>query len=263
MQKELSKQNEIAWNQGPYQAWVNRYGTPDIAADKIKQNPAGTLKSLYEYVGDVDGKKVANLLGSHGHKAVALALLGADVKVVDISKENARYANELAEAAGVKINYIVSDVLELSPEYLNGEEDIVLMELGILHYFTDLGPIMGIINKLLKNGGKFILQDFHPFTTKLITSKGKRHTTRKHKVTGNYFETSLEEFEVPYAKFLPDVNPDELEKTLIRRWNLGEIVTAIADNGLYIKLLKEEPNKSSDIYDQGIPKTFTIVAEKI
>jgi ubiquinone/menaquinone biosynthesis C-methylase UbiE len=263
MQKEISKKNEVAWNQSPYQAWVNRYGPPEIAAEKIKDNPSGTLKSLYEYIGEVEGKKVANLLGSHGHKAVALALLGADVKVVDISSENARYARELAEASGVNIDYIVTDVLELPVEYLKNQEDIVLMELGILHYFTDLNPIMEVVSRLLKTGGKFILQDFHPFTTKLITSKGKRHTTRKHKITGDYFDTSLEEVEVPFAKFLPDVNPEELERTLIRRWNLGEIITAIADKGLYIRMLKEEPNKSSDVYDLGIPKTFTIIAEKL
>jgi ubiquinone/menaquinone biosynthesis C-methylase UbiE len=263
MQKDVSKKNESAWNQSPYQAWINRYGPPEIAAEKIMQNPPSTLKSLYEYFGDVKNKKVANLLGSHGHKAVALALLGATVKVMDISSDNAKYARELAAAAGVEIDYIVTDVLELSEEYLNSTEDIVLMELGILHYFTDLGPIMEIVSKLLKTGGKFILQDFHPFTTKLITSKGKRHTTRKHKVTGDYFDSSLEEVEVPYAKFLPDMNPDDLEKTLIRRWNLGEIVSAIAEKGLYIRLLKEEPNQSSDVFDQGIPKTFTIIAEKI
>lgn len=45
-----------------------------------------------------------------------------------------------------------------------------------------------------------------------------------------------------------------------RRWTLGEIVTAAASSGLVIRQLIEEPNLSSDVYDKGIPKTFTLVA---
>ncbi|MDU7887403.1 MAG: SAM-dependent methyltransferase, partial [Clostridium perfringens] len=44
--------------------------------------------------------------------------------------------------------------------------------------------------------------------------------------------------------------------------NLGEIVTAVANTGLKIESLTEEPNLSSDVFDKGIPKTFTIVARK-
>ncbi|MDO7485492.1 hypothetical protein Q5O89_05265 [Peribacillus frigoritolerans] len=47
-------------------------------------------------------------MGSNGVKAVALAILGAEVKVVDFSQENAMFANELASGANVSIEYIVS-----------------------------------------------------------------------------------------------------------------------------------------------------------
>ena len=44
--------------------------------------------------------RVANLMGSHGSKAVAVALLGLGIQptIVDVSQGNARYARELAEA---------------------------------------------------------------------------------------------------------------------------------------------------------------------
>jgi 2-polyprenyl-3-methyl-5-hydroxy-6-metoxy-1,4-benzoquinol methylase len=263
MQKEHSKINEEAWNQSPYEAWVNRFGIPNEAAKKIKNNPAARLKSIYKHLGDVKGKKVANLLGSHGSKAVALALLGAEVTVVDISAENARYANELAQEAGVSIRYLVSDVLALPAKELSSDYDLVIMELGILHYFTDLQPIATVVSQLLCEGGRFVLQDFHPVSTKLISSKGTTAKIRKHKVTGDYFDTSLEETDVAYAKLLPGVDQDQLQKVRIRKWTLGEIVTAIAESGLYIRRLEEEPNTSSEVFDKGIPKTFTLVAEKI
>jgi ubiquinone/menaquinone biosynthesis C-methylase UbiE len=262
MQKELTEANQAAWDQSPYEAWMRRFGTPAEAAAKIKENPAARLASLYEHIGDPRGKKIINLLGSHGGKAVALALLGADATVADFSTGNARYAKELAEAAGVQLRYIVSDVLQLPEEERSGDYDIVLMEFGILHYFTDLKPLFAVVFELLGTGGRLLLQDFHPFTTKLISSKGTRHTTRKHKIDGDYFDTSVEEVEIPYLKFLPEAEREGLAKTRLRRWNLGEIVTAVADSGLTVKLLKEEPNLSSDVYDKGIPKSFILAAQK-
>lgn len=261
MEKDLSKINERAWNCLAYEAWLSRYGTPDGAALKIVRNPAARLSSLYNYFGDVKGKRIVNLLGSHGSKAVALALLGAEVTVVDMSEENSRYANELAAASGVKINYIVSDVLKLPNEYLKPDYDIVFSELGILHYFTDLKPFMNVFCRLLKPGGRAIIQDFHPFS-KLIESKGTTHNIRKHKITGDYFDTSLIETDVAFSKFLPMEMQQEIPKVTLRKWTLGEIVTSVAESGLTIKLLKEEGNLSSDVFDTGIPKTFTIVAEK-
>ncbi|WP_409344676.1 class I SAM-dependent methyltransferase [Paenibacillus sp. MBLB4367] len=263
MDKEHRSANGEAWNQGPYAAWLQRFGTPREAADKIKANPAARLGTLASYMGELNGKKTANLLGSHGGKAVALALLGADVTVVDIAAENARYAEEVAREAGVPLRYVVADVLELPETERSGDYDIVLMEFGILHYFTELAPLMRVVADLLKQGGRLVLQDFHPITTKLISSKGTRHTIRKHKVDGDYFDESVHEVEVPYEKFLPGSDPAPLKKVLQRRWTLGEIVTAVAAEGLYIRTLLEEPNRSSDVFDKGIPKSFLIAADKL
>ena len=52
------------------------------------------------------------------------------------------------------------------------------------HYFCDLKPLFSVVATLLsRSGGRLLLRDFHPISTKLITSRGS-----KHKVAGNYFE---------------------------------------------------------------------------
>jgi 2-polyprenyl-3-methyl-5-hydroxy-6-metoxy-1,4-benzoquinol methylase len=260
-QVELLQHNRTAWNTGAYQAWLNRFGTPSEAAMKIKENPAKRIGKVYADMGDVKGKKIVNLLGSNGNKAVALALLGAEVTIVDFSSENERYAKELAEAAGVSLGYIVSDVLQLPAEMLSGEYDIVFMEFGILHYFLDLNPLFQVVNALLRRGGSLVLQDFHPVTTKLISSRGTTANIRKHKVTGDYFDTALTEKEIAFSKYLSD--GDSVQIVRLRHWTLGETVTAVAGAGLFIRMLEELPNLSSDVYDKGIPKTFTLLAEKI
>ena len=254
----LNPQNEEAWNRETYEAWVSRFGTPEEAAARIAREPLKSLSVLGESIGSPEGKWIMNLMGSNGSKAIALALLGAKVTVADFSPGNRRYALELAQAAGVPLDYIVSDVLKLDTQQLGGQFDIVFAEMGILHYFTDLAPFMDKVRILLVQGGRFVLRDFHPVSTKLISSRGTTAKIRKHKVDGDYFDTGLEEQEASFAKYAEG----ETAKVRLRKWNLGEIVTAAAQSGLIVSSLNEEPNLSGDSFDKGIPKTFTLIAHK-
>ncbi|WP_242486958.1 MULTISPECIES: class I SAM-dependent methyltransferase [unclassified Peribacillus] len=255
-QQGFTAENEQAWNQNNYLALVNRYGKPKELASKIRQNPKWRLHPFYKYMGDVTGKKITHLMGSNGVKAVAMAIIGANVKVVDFSQENATFANELAKEADVSIEYIISDVLSLSSEHVSEKQDLVLMELGVLHYLIDLQPLFEKIKMILKPGGRFILHEFHPISTKLITSNGK-----KHKVAGNYFAPAIENNEVAFSKHMPDEEKESLSKVVQRKWTIGELITAVGQSGLAIKVLEEEPNHK--IHDIGLPKTYTLVAERV
>ncbi|MFP3508959.1 class I SAM-dependent methyltransferase [Peribacillus sp. SIMBA_075] len=255
-QKGFTAENEQAWNQNNYLALVNRYGNPAELASKIKQNPKWRLHPFYKYMGDISGKKITHLMGSNGVKAVAMAILGATVKVVDFSQENATFANELANGSDVSIEYIVSDVLSLPSEHESGNQDLILMELGVLHYLIDLQPLFEKIKSMLKPGGRFVLHEFHPISTKLITSNGK-----KHKITGNYFAPAIENNEVAFSKHMPDEEKGSLSRVVQRKWTIGELITSIGQSGLVIKVLEEEPNHK--IHDIGLPKTYTLVAERV
>ncbi|KZE63841.1 SAM-dependent methyltransferase [Fictibacillus phosphorivorans] len=266
MDQERRIRNGQAWSNSSYNAWVNRYGMPEKAVARIKKDPKRRLQPLDQYVGDVSGKKVVNLLGSHGSKAVALSLLGANVTVIDISESNAAYARELADAANVNVRYVVEDILNLPESEMSADYDMAFMENGILHYFTDLSDYFAVVAGLLKKGGTLILQDFHPVSTKLIESQGKSQAVRKHKVSGNYFSEELITTDVAYSKFLPEMQYATSEERApfqvqIRQWTLGEIITAIGTAGLLIKQFVEEPHP--DELDRGIPKSFIIVAEKL
>jgi 2-polyprenyl-3-methyl-5-hydroxy-6-metoxy-1,4-benzoquinol methylase len=254
-QNEVTEANNQAWNQHNYLALINRFGEPAVAVEKIKQNPEWRLHPFYKYMGKVKGKKILHLMGSNGVKGTALAFLGAEVTIVDFSRENEKFANELAAFAGVKLDYIVSDVLNLPPVIQKNHYDIVLMELGVLHYLLDLQPLCEVVNSRLNPRGQFILHEFHPISTKLITSSGK-----KHKVTGNYFDPSLTSHEVAFSKHMEETIKPDLKKVLQRKWTIGEIVTSVGQSGLRITQLEEEPNHK--VHDIGLPKTYTLVAEK-
>ncbi|WP_442597539.1 class I SAM-dependent methyltransferase [Neobacillus sp. D3-1R] len=254
-QHDITANNNQAWNQNNYQALLNRYGNPSEVVHKIKENPEWRLHPFYKYMGDVKSKNVLHLMGSNGVKGVALSIIGAKVTIVDFSKENERFATELAKEAGVSLHYVVADVLNLPEKVTSEKYDIVLMELGVLHYFLDLLPLFQTVDSLLSKGGQFILHEFHPISTKLITSSGK-----KHKVTGNYFNPTIESSSVAFSKHMNDVDQTELTEVRQRKWTIGEVITAVGQTELKITTLEEEPNHK--IHDIGLPKTYTLVAKR-
>ncbi|MBH9964932.1 class I SAM-dependent methyltransferase [[Bacillus] enclensis] len=264
-QQSISKINQIGWNQSPYQAWVNRHGTPAEYARVLKTDPEKTVAHYLNFMGDVNGKKIINLLGSKGNKAVSLVLLGADVTVVDISEGNKQYAAELAEAAGVHIHYVVSDVLTIPDEEQLPAYDFVILEVGVLHYFMDLNPLFELVFTLLKPGGRFILRDYHPMVSKLLSVENKQvHAS------GDYFDDGLKEVEVAYSFLLPEDERVNLSKNTIRRWTLGEVVSAVIRAGLTLQTLEEEagirwafPQDSPEGIEDRIPGLFTILAGKL
>jgi len=172
-QKDHTEANRVAWSDPAYyELWCQHYGNPETVAKDIVRDPGYMLKRYRRHFGQVHGKRVANLLGSIGRKAVPLAVLGADVTVVDASPINERFARELAEYAEVSIRYVVSDVLQIEPLDLGDPFDIVLMESGILHYFVELEPLTGLCFRLLRAGGRLVLGDFHPILKCVKTDGG-------------------------------------------------------------------------------------------
>jgi SAM-dependent methyltransferase len=243
----MSAINQAAWNTGAYEAWVIENGTPAELAAKLE--PEKVLKRVLHHLGNLNGKKVANPLGSRGKAGVAMALLGADVTIFDLSESSQRYAFELASAANVKLEYVVTDFMML--ETRNYDFDVALMELGILHWFVDLNALAKQIRGILKNGGRFVVNDFHPIASKLL-SKTETQTLANR----DYFDSSPHSGKVPYQEFIAIQTPD----CMTRHWTLGEIVTAFAQNGFQIVTLEETPGWG---FDANIPGLFTLNATAI
>ena len=253
MQEQLSRVNKTAWETKAYQAWVHEFGTPNQNAEELKQNHTHHLRYWLKYIGDPAGKRVLNLLGSHGRKAISLALMGADVTVVDISEENRAYATQVAEAAGVQLNYICSDALDIPDEDTLGHFDIVLMEFGILHYFTDLNAVFSVVNRRLDTNGRYLLTDFHPF------AKAWKVTGLLKHPTGNYFDDGIHEGPVAFAHLLPEKERPGLHPTATRNWTIGDIIASVASQGLVIRTFEEIRNAD----DPTFPEFYTLVADKI
>lgn len=255
-----SETNKKAWSYKAYEFWMNGLGLPsDVAKDMINQ-PEKHLRRHLEYLGDVKGKRIANLLGSCGKKAVPLSILGAEVTIVDISEDNMKYAMEVAKEAGVNLTYIVSDFLELNIDEIYNKFDIVYLEGGILHYFSDINEVSKKIYALLKIGGKLVLNDFHPVRKIFKTRDIFDVSDDALELTGDYFENTVQIGEVAYEKYFSDDEQNEFPKCLLRYWTMGEIISSFASAGFIIDKLVEGPRFDSH---KNIPGEFTLVASKL
>lgn len=249
---KYAEQNKIAWEFDAYNFWVEQTGTPAERAKKDLENPHARLKKYSEYFSNVKGIKIANICGSCGGKAIPLALLGASVTVFDISRENMRYACETAEAAGTSIEYIVGDVMDIDMSVYSGYFDVVFMEGGILHYFFDIDRFMGVMNSLLKSGGRMICSDFHPINKLIdVLELGNPST--------DYFSTDIIEGEMTHARFYDDEKRMKFPKCKIRRYTLSEIINSVINNGFILRSFDEHPAWTN----KKLPGEFTILADKV
>lgn len=248
---DYSIQNKKAWENNAYEFWVKEAGLPANRAQKIVADPIGTLKRYANYFDTFKGIRVANICGSCGKKAVPLAVLDAVVTVFDISEDNRRYAVELADAAGVIIDYQVGDVLEIDMATFGGTFDVVFMEGGVLHYFHDIDQFMGIMHGLLKSGGKLICSDFHPFSKVMDTLDLQQPTM-------SYFSTDVFEGEMAHARFYDEEMRKQFPKCSYRKYTISEIINAVIHAGFILQRFDEHPSWT----DPGIPGEFTIIAIK-
>lgn len=249
-QKKAIEQNKLAWNTKAYQTWLELYGHPSDVAEKLKQAPGHKPRRFLHHLASLKGKRIANPLGSNGRLAVSLALLGADVTVFDLSEESKHYALELAHCSAVDISYILTDFMAFDLEPFEASFDLLIMELGVLHYFLDLNALVERLAFLLKASGKLIVNDFHPLMTKAIHLKDKQLSLK-----GSYFKTEADEVEIAYQMAFEEPLPS----CLVRYWTLAEIVTAFSKPPLRLECLEEFPY--GDFHE--LPGLFTIVSTKL
>lgn len=249
--RAYSIQNKRAWEYNAYEFWVKQAGLPSDRAEKDLENPVGMLKRYAGYFDTYNGVKIANICGSCGKKAVPLAILGAEVTVFDISQDNRKYALEVAAAAKVRLNYEVCDILEIDLERYGNYFDVVFMEGGVLHYFHDIDEFMGIMRSLLKDSGKMICSDFHPFTKISDILKLEQPAM-------NYFSTEVFEGEMAHARFYDDDIRRQMPKCSYRKYTVSEIINSVISSGFTLRSFDEHPAWENE----KLPGEFTIVADK-
>lgn len=253
--KSESMKNKIAWEYRAYEFWNLRDGNPKDKAAQIKENSLKCFIKHQKYFHNIKDLKIANLCGSNGRKAVPLAMMGAQVTIFDISEENMKYALELARNADTSIDYVVGDIYDIDIQKYKDYFDILYLEGGILHYFSDIDQFTGILYQISKKNAKLVLSDFHPYRKMIPIGQGGASSLH---TSGNYFDCEIHNGEVAYARQFATDEVKDFPTCQLRYYTLAEIINAIISSGFVLKEFIEHPSWN----DSKIPGEFTIYAEK-
>lgn len=155
---------------------------------------------------------------------------------VDISPKQIELARRKAAEAGLSARFIAADIYDLPPDLLAEQFDLVFTGGGAIVWLPDLTGWAKTIARLLKPGGRLILEDEHPLAECLWVEEGII------KFESDYFGRGKPETYTGWSHF--PGGEDVVEQTYQFTWPLGDVVTSLARAGLVIELLEESPSRA-------------------
>ena len=253
--------------------------SPDYAVSRFTEDPAflsEVVKFDLPRLGDIRGLDAVHLQCHIGTDTVSLARLGATMTALDFSAPAIEQGRRLAEAVGVPIDFVESDLYG-APEALGRERfDLVYTGVGALCWLPDVRRWAEVIASLLRPGGRLFIREGHP----VLWALGEPRTDDLVTLEYTYFEQSEPDiFDEPGTYVETD---QEFANNIIHSWNhgLGEIVTAVMDAGLELTALEEHdsvpwdalPGKMTDVgggeyrltdRPERLPHSYTLQARRV
>ncbi|SFW91627.1 class I SAM-dependent methyltransferase [Amycolatopsis australiensis] len=200
------------------------YGFPDFAADPAYLS--AVVRFDRPRLGDIAGLRAVHLQCHIGTDTVSLARLGASVTGLDFSGAALAQARRLAAVAGVEIDFREANVHDAVEVLGAGRFDLVYTGIGALCWLPSAARWASVVAGLLRPGGRLFIREGHPMLGTLD------ETTDPAVPRYPYFEHAEPlVFDEPGSYVEVD---GELTHTVTHEWahSLGEIITALLDNGL-------------------------------
>lgn len=212
-----------------------------LAADEycvaeLRANPAYVSKEAAfadAEMGDVRGLRLAHLQCHIGTDTVSLARLGAAVTGLDFSPRSVEAARALARDCGVEARFVLGDVHD-APALLGEQFDVVYTGVGALCWLPDVRRWAEAAAGCVRPGGVLYLHEVHPN----VQALGDEWSADGPRLTYPYFETP---HPVSSDNDTSYTGTARLTHTRTYEWNhgLGETVTALIEQGLRIRFLRE------------------------
>lgn len=185
-------------------------------------------------LGDVAGLDGVHLQCHIGTDTVSLARLGARMTGLDFSPAALAEARRLAAGTGAAVEFVEAEVYE-APAVLGRERfDFVFTGVGALCWLPSVRRWANVVAELLAPGGWLFIREGHPMLWAL--AEERRDTLV---VEFPYFERD-EPIVFDDAGTYVEIET-RFEHSISHAWNhgLGEIVTALLDEGMELKMLVE------------------------
>ncbi|MFT3875669.1 MAG: class I SAM-dependent methyltransferase [Propioniciclava sp.] len=191
--------------------------------------------------GDLSGKDVIHLQCHLGTDTIGFARRGANRVVgVDLSANSLRDARNIADAAGLSVEYVHANVYDARAA-VEGDFDLVYTSLGVLCWLPDIDRWARTVASLLKPGGAFFIRDDHPmFMT--IWDIGD-DAPDDLLVKQSYFQQVHPLTWEDEGSYADAPGAPRIKRTTNHQWNhsLAEIITALIRAGLVIDVVEETP----------------------
>jgi len=160
----LLAHNAAAWDQQALadSPWSQPVGSDVIAAARqgrwqIHLTPRPLPAS---WLGDVRGKKVLCLAAAGGQQAPVLAAAGAEVTVLDLSREQLAKDAMVARRDDLPLHIVQGDMRDLS-QFADANFDLILHPISN-QYVPDVQPVWRECFRVLRQGGELLASFFNP-----------------------------------------------------------------------------------------------------
>lgn len=208
----------------------------DYGFERFHGDP-GHLSKVVQFdrprLGDITGLRAVHLQCHIGTDTLSLARLGARMSGLDFSGAALAEARRLAESAGTTIDYHEAEVYHALDVLEAGSFDLVYTGIGALCWLPEVEPWARVVAGLLRPGGRLFIREGHPMLWSLD------ETANPALPRYPYFEHPEP---LAFDEETTYVETDRtLKNSLSHSWNhsLGEIITALLDNGLRLTAFTE------------------------
>jgi SAM-dependent methyltransferase len=221
--------------------------SPGYHLDEFRGDPA-YLSEVVRFdlplLGDVAGLRGVHLQCHIGTDTISLARLGARMTGLDFSPAAVEQARALSEEVGAGVDFVEADVYDAAQVLPPGEFDLVFTGIGALCWLPSVARWAEVVQQLLKPGGRLFIREGHPVLWALADPLPDGRLELEHPYVereepviweegGTYVETEV-----------------EFQHNRTMEWNhgLGEIVTALLDQGLTLDALVEHDSVPWDAF---------------
>ena len=260
-----SKANKAAWEEAFAK---HRAGYKEDPVLRLQRGDRSFLEAdvivELEKIG-LEGKEVAQICCNNGRELLTLLTMGAAKGTgFDIAENFVDEARRLARETNLDAEFVATDIYDIEDKY-SGQFDLVLITIGALCWFEDLGRFFEKVALVLREGGILLINEQHPYTNMLamVTEEGYV-AARPDKVVFSYFkeEPWIDNDGVDYVG-----ETTYASKTLYSfSHSFTAIISALRRSNLRVERLNEFDydisTSWSHIDRKGMPLSYVLVAEK-
>lgn len=206
--------------------------------EAFKKGKSSLMKYELEALGNVSGKSLLHLQCHFGQDTLSFARMGAKCTGIDLSDEGIKLAKQLNKELELDAEFVCCNVYDVN-EHVSEEFDIVFTSYGVIGWLPDLKPWAKVIASRLKRGGTFFMAEFHPIVWMFDYLEEGNPMRYKY----NQEEVIYEEYSGTYA----DTSDEMVTKEYGWNHGLGDVITALTNEGLHIEYLKEFDESPYDV----------------